>query len=118
MQTMTPLPSPNGTNYERLYIVRDPRMALDQQMQSGSSNDLVDSIRELLAGKLDDADIEALLKLIGIGTPGGAQDRRRRFASDTAMRKHVSAGLAKRAAANHTSLVERFPDAARMRSLG
>jgi hypothetical protein len=117
MRNMTPCPSPNGSNYERLFLVRerpDPRrrMAMDQQMQSGNS-DLEDNIRELLAGKLDDADLEMLLKLI-TGGPR-AQDRKRRMLAGDAMARHVQASLAKRAQSNAGSFLKRYPAAARMR---
>jgi hypothetical protein len=94
-------------------MVRDRRMAMDAEMQTGNG-DLQDAVRELLAGKLDDADLELLLKLIG-GGPQGAQDRRRRFATDAAMRRHVEAGLARRAQSDAGSFLKRFPGAARMR---
>ena len=32
MRNMIPCPSPNGTNHERLFIVRAPKLALDAAM--------------------------------------------------------------------------------------
>jgi hypothetical protein len=117
MRNVIPCPSPTGHNYERLYIVRgEPRMAMDAEMQSGGNGDLADNIRQLLAGKLDDADIEMLITLISGGSRG-AQDRRRRLmAGDAAgLQRHVQSSLARRAQTDTASLLRRFPQAARMR---
>ena len=88
-----PCPSPNGTNYERLYIIRKPAiMALDQAMPKYGSadndypdvddpggDDLEDKVRQLLAGKLSPADLDALCNLLDPDddtAPVPAQDRR------------------------------------------
>ena len=102
-----PMPSPNGTNFERLYIVRKPfaeAMAFDAAMPgakfggygsgyddpnnidldtpNSAGDDLRDQIYQLLAGKVDDASIEMLIKLIEGGdtdttqAPVAAQDER------------------------------------------
>jgi hypothetical protein len=142
-----PVPSPNGTNYERLFIVRKPfaeAMAFDAAMPKYGSgdddpndidldtpnsggDDLRDQIYQLLGGKLDDADIEMLLKLIegpdDNTAPMSAQDRRlqahdgrRRMvlATDTAeiRRRVAQSGVvrAERAQQQFSNLVKRFPN--------
>ena len=71
MRNLTPCPSPRNTNFERLFIVRKPaRMAMDQEMDppdisnGNGDDDLPDKIYQLLDGKLEPADIEALISLI------------------------------------------------------
>jgi hypothetical protein len=130
-----PCPSPNGTNYERLYIIRKP-LAMDQAMGSksggygsadndldtpdSSDDDLRDQIHQLLEGKLDPADIEALLTLIeGPDTdtapaPGRqAHDGwRPTLALDALMRRRVAeSGVARaeRAQKQIAGLMARFP---------
>jgi hypothetical protein len=138
-----PMPSPNGTNYERLYIVRKPfaeAMALDAAMPKYGSGDngdpddidinetdnegydLEDKIRQLLEGKLDDADVEMLIKLIqpDNDAPAPAQDKRRRMGRDQRLvmpskaeilrRIAVSGEVrAQRAQKQYTDLCQRFP---------
>jgi hypothetical protein len=97
-----PCPSPNGTNYERLYIIRKPAlMAMDEagpppredlsKSAWGSGDDIddinetdnegysvCDKVRMLLEGKLDQADIDALCALIDPDSDTApAQDRGR-----------------------------------------
>jgi hypothetical protein len=139
-----PMPSPNGTNYERLYIVRKPfaeAMAFDAAMPKYGSGDngdpddtdinepdsegydLADKIRQLLEGKLDDADIDMLIKLIqpDDDAPAPAQDRKRgRQAHDrrpampsrAEILRRVSASgevRAQRVLEQNAKLMERFP---------
>jgi hypothetical protein len=79
-----PMPSPNGTNYERLYIIRRPfaeAMAFDAAMPAATSRgygsadddpddfnpaapDTEEKVRELLGGKLSLEDLDALCDLI------------------------------------------------------
>jgi hypothetical protein len=125
----TPLPSPRGTNYECLYynIVRRPeRMAMDAAIggppgspdyadynATDDSADLADKIYELLAGKLEPADLEALIRLIQPEEVGIAQDRGRRgIALDALMRRRVAEGAqtrARRVIAETADLTKRFP---------
>src|ERR1700693_3982529 len=116
MRNLIPCPSPRGTNVERLFLMRapgGPTMALDAAISDPDDNgdggeDLADKIHQLLDGKLDDADIEALIRLIqpeeSDNEPMPAQDRRRQardqpppfrgrpvLAGD-ALRRHVAAG--------------------------
>jgi hypothetical protein len=97
----------------------DNRMALDQELdpQDDGGNpgtDLVDKIRELLAGKLEDADIEALTQLI----TGGEQAPAKLppgIASDAAMRRYVAQASARASTAQRAALVKRFPNLANAR---
>ena len=81
---MEPCPSPNGTNIERLFIVRktDRRMAMDAAIGTPDDGDIVGKVRELLAGKLEPGDLDALLALLqpepAPDDQFDAQDRRRR----------------------------------------
>jgi hypothetical protein len=140
-----PMPSPNGTNFERLYIVRKPfaeAMAFDAAMPKYGSGDddptdidlaapdnegfdLEDKIRQLLEGKLDDADITMLIKLIQPGedpAPAPAQDRGKRgrqahdrrpaMPSRATMERLVAEGAARRAERairDRDALVKRYP---------
>ena len=63
MRNVIPCPSPNGTNYECLYIVREPMMALDAAMdpddpaQAGASSDAYEELAKFLADHLDPQDL-------------------------------------------------------------
>jgi hypothetical protein len=141
-----PCPSPNGTNYERLYIIRQPAiMAMDQAVggpmgspnyasynttddidldtPDSSGDDLSDKIHQLLAGKLDDADIDALCALLDPDKEPAppAQDRKRgRQAHDRRPAMPSRAEILRRVAASgevraqrvleqNAKLMERFP---------
>ena len=56
---LTPCPSPNGTNHERLYIVRAPRMALDQALNPDKSAqaDAYEDLCRFLADRLSPDDM-------------------------------------------------------------
>jgi hypothetical protein len=119
MRNLEPCPSPMGTNYERLFIIRKPaRMAMDEEMPdlqdngSGSDGDLADKIRELLVGKLDDSVIEELLSLI-VGDPqDGPVQQPPGIATDAAIRRYLAKGAqarAKLSAAQRADLIKRFP---------
>ena len=132
--------SPNGTNYERLYIIRKPlALAMDAAMPKyGSGNndypddvddspggeDTEDKVRQLLEGKLDQADIDALCDLIfpdedpappaqdrGRGRRQ-AHDRRPVMPSKATMQRLVAEGAVRRAdrvLKQHADLMKRFP---------
>jgi hypothetical protein len=146
-----PCPSPNGTNYERLYIIRKPlALAMDQAMGAkyggyGSADTvdpddidlderddegytLGDKVRQLLEGKLDDADLQMLIQLIegpddtGTAPAPAAQDRRgprrqahdgaRKLAMDALIRQRVAESGPRRAAIAQkqvADLMVRFP---------
>ncbi len=140
-----PMPSPNGTNYERLYIVRKPfaeAMAFDAAMPKYASgdddpndidldtpnsrgDDLRDQIHQLLEGKLDPGDIEALIALIEgpDDTVPVAQDRRGRgrqahdqrlvMPSKAEIMRRITKSGELRASASQqqfSNLVKRFPN--------
>ena len=86
-----------------------------------SGFDTEDKVRQLLAGKLDPAGLDALCNLIRRTDTGPAQDRRRRrfgLAHDAALRRHVSTSLARRAQAEIADLTKRFPNLAGARVVG
>ena len=101
---------------------------VDLDTPDGSGDDLGDKIRQLLEGKLDDADLEMLLKLIegpdDTDAPPSmpAQDRRgRRMGRDQRltmptrqqMERLVAEGAARRAERaqkNYSDLCQRFPN--------
>jgi hypothetical protein len=132
MRTMTPCPSPRGTNVERLYIVRKPeRMAMDAALGDPDDNDsnvdgsddLVDKIYQLLAGKLEPADLEALIKLIqpDDDEPMPAQAQDRRLALDALIHRRLAQGAqirARRARAELADLGKRFPALKNARVVG
>jgi hypothetical protein len=132
---MVPCPSPNGTNFERLFIVRKPeRMAMDAALGAPNpsspvsspfdggdpgGDDLADKIHQLLDGKLDDADIETLIEMIQQGaTPQVAGDRRRGLATDALLRSRVSTGLARQTQTTTAGLMKRFPTLKTARVIG
>ena len=96
---------------------------VDLDTPDSSGDDLRDQIHQLLEGKLDPADIEALLTLIeGPDTdtaPAPAQDRRRQARDQRLvmpskaeiMRRIAASGevRAARAVQSHADLVRRFP---------
>jgi hypothetical protein len=86
--------------------------------------DLADKIRQLLEGKVDDADIAMLLQLIqpddDAPAPVAAQDKRRRMGHDQRLVMPSRAEIARRIAASgevraaravksHEALISRFP---------
>jgi hypothetical protein len=122
MRNLEPVPSPRGTNYERIFIVRRPGpvMAMDQEMVDPQDDggdpgtDLADKIRELLVGKLEDSDIEALISLIMGG--GEEQDAPTKqppgIATDAKMRRRLADGAKARAKLGmdqRSDLMKRFP---------
>jgi hypothetical protein len=125
-QYSIPCPSPNGTNYERLYLVRKP-MAMDQAFDPNDNpgeQDTEEKVRELLSSKLSQEDLDQLCNLIfraDTGTAPGtvAQDRRRQahdrrpvMPSRAMMEKLVAEGAARRAdrvLKQNADLMVRFP---------
>lgn len=113
-----------------------PRMALDaalsfngpaQAPQSGGGDpegdDLEGKVRELLTGKLDEADLDALLELI-MGTGAAPQpqpiagDSRRGMATDALLRSRVSTALERQARTTSAGLLARFPALKNARVVG
>ena len=116
-----PMLSPNGTNYERLYIVRKPlAMAMDSaggpvdrfsnynanlappdgsggedidlNSPDSGGDDLGDKIRQLLEGKLDNSDIAMLLQLIERPDDTAPAQDRRWQAGDRSKRRSAGGG--------------------------
>jgi hypothetical protein len=132
-----PCPSPNGTNYERLYIIRKPAiMALDAAPKYGIADDYPDDVndnpggtdtedqvRQLLEGKLSPEDLDALCDLIfpdDSAAPMPAADRKRRMGRDQRLVMPSKAEILRRVAASgeiraaraekqYSDLCRRFP---------
>jgi hypothetical protein len=135
MRNLIPCPSPNGTNYECLYILREPTMAMDAapdpdpDAQAGAP-DAYEALCTFLASHLDPNDLgeaEALLRQFldqtggevpavdERGRPGAAQDPR-----TMTMDERVAVGAkirAGKALAQLRSFNTRFPGAARIRNV-
>jgi hypothetical protein len=138
MRSMIPCPSPNGTNHERLFIVREPLMAMDEALdpdgvQAGAGAQAYEELCRFLADHLSPDDLgeaEVLLRQFvdqsgDIGTdepppfpgrprPGGAlsmDEMHRRVAVSAQIR-------ARRVQAQTAALEKRFPDAKRLRVIG
>jgi hypothetical protein len=97
--------------------------AADDNGDPDDSNDLVDKIYQLLAGKLEPADLEALIKLIqpDDDEPMPAQAQDRRLALDALIHRRLAQGAqvrARRAQAVTTGLERRFPDLKGARVVG
>lgn len=136
MRNVIPCPSPNGTNYECLYIVREPMMAMDAAMdpdaaQAGAAPDAYEALCTFLQQNLSPdvlGEAEALLRRFvdktgdgNLGTdeppppprPGGVL-------SMDEMQRRVAVGAKIRAGkvlAQQSLFNKRFPDAARIRSV-
>ena len=128
-RNMIPCPSPRGTNFERLFLVRAPeRMAMDQALEENeaeaeavSQADAVSraygDLYSYLESTSDEEGLARLKDLMNCMTNGGAMDRR---LGQDVIRRHVAAAAKVRAGRTLKQISEfneRFPNAARIRNV-
>ena len=75
-----PMPSPNNTNYAKLYCVtgRGPALALDASLRVACDvDDAIENLKQFLRARLGDDDFRTLEGLVAkIGDNGGGGERR------------------------------------------
>jgi hypothetical protein len=134
MRSVIPCPSPNGTNVERLYIVRD-RLALDAAMDPGASSDAYEELAKFLQENLSPdvlSEAETLLRRF-VDKSGGTDDEPsaisgRPGAAESSgavamdeLRRRVAVGAkirAGKAQARQFLFDRQFPNASRIRIVG
>lgn len=141
MSSIYPMPSPNGSNFEKLYVVRGrgPALALDAALRRvgcDGDDDPIENLKSWLRAKLQPDDYQTLEQMVAqIGDNGGGGERNdggktgHEEGEDDGERDAIEAkkvpggeGLPKEKLASDSrrakSYNERFPDASRGAAAG
>lgn len=99
------MPSPSGTNHERLFIRgRGPVAAYDAA--EGLTDDVIARLKAFLKGKISDEDLAKIEELLMNNSE---------MANDARTRLRVASDMATKHAGNERVFLERFPEAARIK---